>query len=171
MRILALDQSLSNTGYAIFNVNVNDTSYYLDKASTICIPSKLKDFNKKLNYIHNALSILIKDNDIDLIIYEGIFKHLNISTLIKLAKVQGIVELCASELNINSVIVTPKEWQAYFNLDKIKDNKNKSVDYINNLHLNHYINVNTDVNLDNINNHVADALCIGIYYIIYNVFK
>jgi Holliday junction resolvasome RuvABC endonuclease subunit len=94
-------------------------------------------------------------------VYEGIFKHLNVSTLIKLAKVQGVVELLIGRYNLESTIVTPKEWQAKFGLDKIKDNKNKSVDYVNNLHW----DCHSEVNLNNINNHIADAMLIGLFYI------
>jgi Holliday junction resolvasome RuvABC endonuclease subunit len=164
MRILAIDQSLSNTGYAIFdNIKSGDKEYYyIKKIGTITPPTKLKDFNKKLQYIYSNISTLISKNDIQVLVYEGIFKHLNVSTLIKLAKVQGIVELLAGEHNLQSIIITPKEWQAKFGLDKIKDNKDKSIDYIrDSLHIERH----SEVDLININNHIADAILIGMYYI------
>lgn len=163
MRILAIDQSLSNTGYAIFNsIKSGDKEhYYLSKIGTISPPSKLKDFNKKLEYIYINISALISENDIKVLVYEGIFKHLNVSTLIKLAKVQGIVELLIGEYNLESVIVTPKEWQAKFGLDKIKDNKNKSVDHVKDLHWDRH----SEIDLNNINNHIADAMLISLFYL------
>lgn len=164
MRILSIDQSLSNTGYAIFDcIKSGDKEYYyIEKIGTISPPTKLKDFNKKLEYIYNKINTILATSNIETLVYEGIFKHLNISTLIKLAKVQGIVELLIGENDLKSKIVTPKEWQAKFGLDKIKDNKNKSVDYVLD-----YLNIgkHSEVDLNNINNHEADALLIGWYYI------
>lgn len=163
MRILAIDQSLSNTGYTIFNsVKSGDKDYYyIEGIGTINPPPKLKDFNKKLEYIYSNIETLISKNNIENLVYEGIFKHLNVSTLIKLAKVQGVVEVLIGKYNLESTIVTPKEWQAKFGLDKIRDNKNKSVDYVKDLHWDKH----SKVDLNNINNHIADAMLIGLYYI------
>jgi Holliday junction resolvasome RuvABC endonuclease subunit len=157
MRLLSLDQSLSATGQALFIINNKDIESIT--ISSLFTNNKTT-FEDRLWHIYNSLSITVETEVIDTIVYEGIFKSLNVNTLIKLAKVQGIVELIISKYKLNSIIVTPKEWQAYLKLDKIKD-KNKSLDYINNQD---FIMCNLN-NKQLLNTHTADALCMGLYFI------
>lgn len=174
MILLALDQSLSATGQALFNYeHFYNTEDFIDidiisrvqsiEIETLITSSKLS-FEDRLLIIYNNLCLTVESNKVDSIVYEGIFKSLNVNTLIKLAKVQGLVELIIGKYQLKSCIVTPKEWQSHFKLDKIKD-KNKSIDYIQSENL--IVNKITESKLvpPLLNTHTADAICIGLYHL------
>ena len=161
MIYIGLDQSLLNTGIAVieFDLCPQTKKVIIHHIKIETLTTKhIKDFNQKLIFILNNL-----DSILNLIpchvSYEGIFKSLNVNTLIKLAKVQGCVETLIGKYNLAHAIVTPREWQVEFELNKIKD-KEKSVEYVNT----HPELVN-NITSGELNNHTADAILIALFSI------
>lgn len=158
--LLCLDQSLSATGQALLEIDHSDSKQVIKNIKLFTLTTNSKfTFEDRLLEIYSSLSVAIQSNNVTTIVYEGIFKSLNVNTLIKLAKVQGVVELLIAKHKLSSTIVTPKEWQAYLKLDKIKD-KNKSLDYINGQD-SIICKIN---NKQLLNTHTADAVCMGLYF-------
>lgn len=161
MIYIGLDQSLLNTGIAIieFDVCQEPKKIIIHHIKIETLTTKhIKDCNQKLIYILNSLDSILNliPNHVS---YEGVFKSLNVNTLIKLAKVQGCVETLIGKYDLAHSIVTPKEWQVEFELNKIKD-KEKSVEYVN-THPELVNNITSGV----LNNHTADAILISLFSI------
>lgn len=158
MYFLSLDQSLTNTGVA--HIKYSKLELESIEIDTI-VTTKLNKSNigVRLDYISQQVAaMLFKDKYVDHTFIEGIFSHLNVKTLISLAKVQGVIESQISKIDGKYSIISPREWQVYFNLTKIKD-KEKSVQYI----LNTPDIYNKIINKDKINQHNADAILIGLF--------
>lgn len=135
MKILALDQSSTKTGYSLFNDNEELIAYGL---------LKLTDITNK-NYgnvayderVENNRQFLIKCIDFykpDIVVFEDIQKQTNIKTYKDLAYLQGVLKNCCYIQGISYSILKPSEWR---NILKIKGKgreilKQKSIDYIKN---------------------------------------
>jgi Holliday junction resolvasome RuvABC endonuclease subunit len=158
MYFLSLDQSLTNTGVAYIKCSESGELESI-KIDTI-VTTKLDKTNIgiRLNYISDEIEKFILKNPVNYCFIEGIFSHLNVSTLISLSKVQGIIECTFTKLGYKYNTISPREWQVYFELTKIKD-KQKSVQYI----MNTSEIYSKIINKSEINQHNADAILIGLF--------
>ena len=107
MRILALDQALQTTGWAIFE----------DRKLVDCgkfIVEKKGSMAKRLHCIQQEIAKLLfdkEDGKIDFIVFEGIQNQSNNETFKKLAYVQAAIMLFCYQAMIDFSILAPSEWR------------------------------------------------------------
>lgn len=123
--ILCLDQSSSNVGWAIFR-DAKLYKYGFIDLKTINKGSDILSHAQRRQYMFEELSKLIKEENIEHIIYEDIFNKNNIQTVIKLAKVQGEVEHIGTENNVSFEEIKAVEWRSYLPL-KCESKKREDV--------------------------------------------
>lgn len=113
--LLALDQSSNTTGYAIFkDGNPVVISHF---------EAKGKDLGERLEWIRNKIISLIKEYEINEVIYEDIqlqaingSQEAGIKTFKILAEVLGVIQELLTELNIKYSTVAPIVWKATFKI-------------------------------------------------------
>lgn len=106
--ILSLDQSSHTVGYAIWqDSSLIKASHFDAKGTTLA---------KRLFDIKQQILKLIKENNIDKVIFEDIQLQSNIVQNVKtfkmLAEVYGTLELTLTEINMPYEIVAPNVWKA-----------------------------------------------------------
>jgi Holliday junction resolvasome RuvABC endonuclease subunit len=105
MKILALDQSTRITGYSVF-----DNGKYV-KSGAIDL-HKIKDTDERSKQMAVEICKLIGDTSPDITIIEEVQQQSNVSTVIKLARIQGVaIGFCAAH-NIDLHILTPTRWRS-----------------------------------------------------------
>ena len=152
--ILALDQSSTITGYAIFK---NDQPIVISHFT-----AKGNDLGSRLEQIRNKIIELINKYEIDEVIFEDIQlqdmaggKEIGIKTFKILAEVFGVIHELLTELEMDYTIVPPIVWKATFKIAGKGRAKEKKLaqEYV----LNTYgIKCTEDE---------ADATCIGAHFI------
>ncbi len=131
MKVLALDQSTRVTGYSLFE----DMRYV--KSGVIDL-HKNTDTNERSKQMAVEICKLIENTKPDCVIIEEVQNQSNISTVIKLARIQGVaIGFCAAH-NIDLHILTPSQWRAaldYKQGPKIKREilKQQSRDFVKNV--------------------------------------
>lgn len=105
MKVVALDQSTRITGYALF-----DDGRYI-KSGVIDL-HKIKDTDERSKQMAVEICKLIGDTKPDVTIIEEVQQQSNTSTVIKLARIQGVaIGFCAAH-NIDLHILTPSRWRS-----------------------------------------------------------
>lgn len=108
MKVLALDQSTRITGWSLF-----DNNQYV-KSGVINL-RKVEDTEERSKQMAVEICKLIEENDPDVTIIEEVQKQSNVSTVIKLARIQGVaIGFCAAH-NIDLHILAPSQWRAALN--------------------------------------------------------
>lgn len=150
MRILAIDQSSRCNGYAIFENNE------LIETGTFTLTSD--DVGERLVQLREEVTKFIKDNQIDIVLFEDIQLQSGIAgvtTYKVLAEVFGVIQELVTELGIEYHIVHSQTWKSALNIKgkaRAEQKKNAQT-YVNNTY-------NIKVSQD-----AADAICIGSSYI------
>lgn len=128
MKILSMDQSTRITGFSVFN----DGKYV--KSGVIDL-HKIKDTDERSKQMAVEICKLIRETKPDVTIIEEVQQQSNVSTVIKLARIQGVViGFCAAH-NIDLHILTPTRWRSvlsYKQGPKIKREqlKQQSLDFV-----------------------------------------
>ena len=105
MRILAFDQSTRVTGYSVFE----DGRYI---RSGVIDLHKIKDTDERSKQMSVEICNTIEGNQPDVVIIEEVQQQSNVSTVIKLARIQGVaIGFCAAH-NIDLHILTPTRWRS-----------------------------------------------------------
>jgi len=105
MKILSLDQSTRVTGWSVFE----DSRYVKSGAIDL---HKIKDTDERSKQMAVELCKLIGDIKPDVTIIEEVQQQSNVSTVIKLARIQGVaIGFCAAH-NIDLHILTPTRWRS-----------------------------------------------------------
>lgn len=106
MRILALDQSTSCTGWAIaIDGKVNEDNVGV-------IKSHKKDYIQRIKETVEKVAQLIKDNDIDLVVFEDIqMQGYQVDVFKKLAQLQGSLMFMLLELGVNFEVMHTAKWR------------------------------------------------------------
>lgn len=105
MRVLAFDQSTRVTGYSVFE----DGQYI--KSGVIDL-HKITDTDERSKQMGVEICKIIEDNKPSVVIIEEVQQQSNVSTVIKLARIQGVaIGFCAAH-NIDLHILTPSKWRA-----------------------------------------------------------
>lgn len=113
-KLLALDQSSYTSGYTILNDGeIVEVSHF----------ECTGDLSDRLVQIRNIISKLIKDNNINEVVFEDIQlqdvngnRETGIKTFKILAEVYGVVDELLTELNIQHSAVLPIKWKAHFKI-------------------------------------------------------
>lgn len=130
MKVLSMDQSTRITGFAIFE----DAQYV--KSGVIDL-HKIKDTDERSKQMAVEICKLIEECKPDITIIEEVQQQTNVSTVIKLARIQGVaIGFCAAH-NIDLHILTPTKWRSslgYKQGPKIKRDmlKQQSLDFVKN---------------------------------------
>lgn len=131
MRVLSLDQSTRITGWSIFE----DSRYV--KSGVIDL-HKNTDTDERSKQMAAEICKLIEDAKPDVTIIEEVQQQSNVSTVIKLARIQGVaIGFCAAH-NIDLHILTPTRWRSalgYKQGPKVKREalKQQSRDFVKNV--------------------------------------
>lgn len=130
MKILSFDQSTRVTGWAVF-----DDGRYV-KSGVIDL-HKIKDTDERSKQMGLEICKVIEDSKPDVTIIEEVQQQSNVSTVIKLARIQGVaMGFCAAH-NIDLHILTPSRWRSalqYKQGPKVKreELKQQSLDFVKN---------------------------------------
>lgn len=131
MKILGMDQSTRVTGYSVF-----DDGKYI-KSGVIDL-HKIKDTDERSKMMAVEICKLIESTKPDCTIIEEVQQQSNVSTVIKLARIQGVaIGFCAAH-NIDLHILTPTRWRSalgYKQGPKVKreDLKAQSIEFVKNI--------------------------------------
>ena len=131
MKVLSMDQSTRITGFAVFN----DGKYV--KSGVIDL-HKVKETDERSKQMAVEICRLIGDTKPDITIIEEVQQQSNVSTVIKLARIQGVaIGFCAAH-NIDLHILTPTRWRSalgYQQGPKVKREqlKQQSRDFVKNV--------------------------------------
>lgn len=152
-KILAIDQSTVKTGVAIFEDNKLQRYDLIDL-------HKNKDSDKRFKNMCLELCVWIKEVKPENVVFEDVNLQTNVATLRLLAQLQGVIIGNCLLNNIPYKIYKPSSWRKLLNFKQgrgvaRKELKQQSKDYVK-LHFD--IDVNDDI---------ADAICIGQAYIEY----
>ena len=151
MSILSLDQAFQCTGYAVFE------NEELVRHGTFTITPKENDVGRRLIEFVNQVSMLLDDNGIDTVIFEGIQYQNNIETYKKLAYVQAALIILCTERGLPYEILAPSRWRSILggSWGKKRDEQKKhSIEHV----LERY-------GAEAATSDEADAICIGEAYI------
>ncbi len=135
VKILAIDQSLSNTGYSVFVDGFYKKSgsfkfSVVDAKCNICVSERLCEIK------NNIVELIDEYSGFDYIIIEGYSYSQNSSALTGLYELGGILKLIAYEYNCKLIIIAPTLAKKFLNMnDKYKEGKetglsNKEITYI-----------------------------------------
>lgn len=130
MKILSMDQSTRITGFSIFE----DGQYV--KSGVIDL-HKIKETDERSKQMAVEICKLIEGAKPDCVIIEEVQQQSNTSTVIKLARIQGVaIGFCAAH-NIDLHILTPSRWRAslgYKQGPKVRreELKQQSLDFVKN---------------------------------------
>jgi Holliday junction resolvasome RuvABC endonuclease subunit len=131
MRVVSLDQSTRVTGWSLFI----DGKYV---QSGVIDLHKVTDTDERSKQMSVEICKTIEGNQPDVVIIEEVQQQSNVSTVIKLARIQGVaIGFCAAH-NIELHILTPSRWRAalqYRQGPKVKreELKQQSRDFIKNV--------------------------------------
>lgn len=104
MNILAIDQSTSSSGFAIFiNQNLQQSGIYKPKGELFQRIHQTKEYIREI----------INENDIDYVFMEDIQYQRNQKTYKILANLQGVIIDLMVELKIPFEVVPPSRWKAW----------------------------------------------------------
>ena len=124
MKILALDLSLSSTGYCIIDENYNLIAYET-------IQTKAKNFTEeeRLYIIGKEINRLMKEYDITHVCIENSYKSVNIKTTQQLAKLLGISTYLGIDNGLEVHTVSPTVARKHI-LNKGNATKEEVANYI-----------------------------------------
>lgn len=147
MQILALDLSTHSTGYAIGV----DTELQLHG----CITSSYKDVEKRIIYMRDQISTIIKNNKIDKIIMEQVRPQVSSHTNKVLMWLQAVVVIATYEINpkIQIQFVGASEWRAAIKIKQGRGIKRDEVKIRDIQYVKDKYNIS-------VNDDQADAICI-----------
>lgn len=150
-KLISLDTSSSETGYAIF-----EDAYYA--SSGILSPDKKLKGQPKMDDMCKRIVKLLTSENPDIVIIERMSVGRNVATARMLAEIIGVVYgWCLSHEGVYYEELTPSQWRGYLGIQgkgKREELKQVSIDYVND----HGIKVKSD--------NEADAICIGFAYIV-----
>jgi len=131
MRVLSMDQSTRITGFSVFE----DGKYV---QSGVIDLHKMTDTDERSKQMAVEICRLIENTKPDCVIIEEVQKQSNTSTVIKLARIQGVaIGFCAAH-NIDLHILAPSRWRSalgYRQGPKVKreELKGQSRDFVKNV--------------------------------------
>ena len=124
--VLSLDTSLASTGYCIGDREGNIVTYGK-------IPTNAKDFKNedfRMNYVCDEVDKLIKEYNIKEMVVEDQFQSVNAKTILCLRKLIGGIMRVAYNNNIPVTYYYPVTWRKALDLNKSKDKKFASYEYL-----------------------------------------
>jgi crossover junction endodeoxyribonuclease RuvC len=104
--ILGIDPGLANTGWAIINEQLPNSSFKLIECG--CLRTKITDTSaNRLNKIYEEMEELIKKYQIETMAIETLFFAKNAKSAIKVSEAIGVIKVCGERNKIEVVGFTP----------------------------------------------------------------
>lgn len=158
MRILSLDQASIKTAW----------SFFLDKELKdydLINISKIKDKTQRFDKMLSSIINIINKYKPDIVVFEDVSLQTNVSTLVVLSRIQGCIISECIKNNILYCIYKPSTWRKILNFKQgrgiaRKELKQQAIDFI-----------RTKFDITNINDDIAESICIGLAFIIKDDFK
>lgn len=152
--IMSLDQSSTNSGIAIAELNNKNDDWKLIHHSTY--KPRGNTFDEKMLNLCDYLNELIQQYNIELLLIEDIYNLRSISTTTKLANLQGAIKELSNINNIEYLVIHPSSWHQLLLTKSRKRNdlKNASKQF-----------VGAKFGLTDLNDDECDAICILTYYL------
>lgn len=158
MRILSLDQASIKTAW----------SFFLDKelkGYDLINISKIKDKTQRFDKMLSSIINIINKYKPDIVVFEDVSLQTNVSTLVVLSRIQGCIISECIKNNISYYIYKPTTWRKILNFKQgrgvaRKELKQQAIDFI-----------RAKFDITNINDDIAESICIGLAFIIKDDFK
>ncbi len=149
MKILALDQAVVTTGFAVFENNQLITKGTFKTKSTLPIEERLGNIWKSVNELR-------QEHEIDHIAFEDIQNQGNAETYKKLAYCQAAIYLYCYFNEIPCSVLGPSHWRSLLGIKgrKREEQKKAAIEYVKDKYK---IECTSDE---------ADAVCIGAAYLV-----
>ena len=154
---MAIDQSTVKTGLAIFN----DAKFI--KYDLIDL-HKEKDSIIRFTNMCNEICIWIKKLKPNMIVFEDVSLQVNVATLRLLAQLQGVIIGCCQLYGIPYVIYKPSQWRKVLKFQQGRGIERKFLKQQSKDYVKQYFSLE-------VNDDIADAICIGQAYIKSNNIK
>lgn len=142
--VLALDQSTTSTGFAVFmDSNLKKSGYFKPQGELFQRINKTKEYIKEL----------IQNNDIDYVFIEDIQYQKNQRTYKILANLQGVIINLLLELNVKFEIIPPSRWKSWNGIKgrKREQQKRNTIKKVKEIYGKEALEDE------------ADAICLGLY--------
>jgi len=149
MKILALDQALQTTGWAVFD------NQQLIAHDTFTIPAT-KPIEQRLGMIWDQLTDLYYQHEFKYVIFEDIQNQNNNQTYCKLAYVQAAIMLWCYFNDMKFTIYPPTHWRSLIGGSWGKKREEQKAHAIELVKQKYNVNCSSDA---------ADAICIGYAYL------
>lgn len=150
MRILSVDQSTTQTGYAVFDGG--------DLRSYGVLKSTGKDSTARMADMCHKIQLLIKKHKPSMMVIEKVSLHSSVTVLVSLANLQGAIFQMCYEKDLGYVLYAPSTWRRIIGIigGRLKRDqyKKKAIAFVEN---SYGITVNDDC---------AEAICMGLAYLI-----
>lgn len=120
-KVLGIDPGIANTGLCI--VKASSTAYSVEAAELVKTPSK-DETGKRLDTIHEAITLLLDQYALSAIAVERVFHNKNIKSSISTGKVIGLCELTAYNYELPVIELTPQQVKCASGLSTRANKKN-----------------------------------------------
>lgn len=150
MKVLSLDQSTVKTGWSYF---INGKY----KKHGVIDLSKQKDSTQRFMDMCSEISKLLDLYKADVVVLEDVALQTNVSVLVTLSRIQGVIIQKCISLNESFYIIKPTEWRKLLDMAqgklKRKELKVLAINYAKDF-----------LKTDKLNEDESDAICICIAY-------
>lgn len=128
MKVLAVDQSTTASGWCICNITEN-----FQMIDYGCFKSNSNSMNERIIETWDFFNELINKHKISMLILEDVFCSTNKNTFKQLSELLGGLEELANMKEIEVKVIPPSEWRKILNTSsktKRKELKNLSQEYV-----------------------------------------
>lgn len=150
MKVLAVDQSTTASGWCICNITEN-----FQMIDYGCFKSNSNSMNERIIETWDFFETMIDDYKPSLILLEDVFCSTNKNTFKHLSQLLGGLEELANIKGLEIKVIPPSEWRKLLNVapkTKRKELKKISKQFV-------FENFSLDVSDD-----IADSICIAYYW-------
>ena len=158
MKILALDQSTSSTGYAIFEDGERLSSGVFSPPKSF----KGKLIGQRIFWMYDQIKEKLVSEKVDKIVFEDttLNRIQNVDTLKWLSRLQGCVMGLCFENNKEFQMLYPTEWRSSLGFLKGKSKKETNRECMKICAI-EYVNKEYNLSLSNKDDDQAEAICLG----------
>jgi Holliday junction resolvasome, endonuclease subunit len=151
IKLLSIDQSTLKTGIAIFEDNQFQKYDLIDL-------HKQKDSVQRFKNMCFEICVWIKETQPDIVVFEDVSLQTNVATLRLLAQLQGVIIGCCQLYEIPYKIYKPSEWRKLLDFQQGRGVERKFLKQQSKNYVKKYYDLE-------VNDDIADAVCIGTAYI------
>lgn len=150
MKVLAVDQSTTASGWCICNITEN-----FQMIDYGCFKSNSNSMNERIIETWNFFETMIDDYKPSLILLEDVFCSTNKNTFKQLSELLGGLEELANIKGVEVKVIPPSEWRKILNTSS--KTKRKELKQLSKKYVLETFNLETS-------DDVSDSICIGYYW-------